>query len=132
VFCVSIAAYKTEVRFPATSSLPYLKPLYLTPPNQQVTYTLSSPDVMKVYADGSPLSGNVIERSWCGTCGSRVKNARTSSDMVAVPTGIIDGDKGGELKPGMELFCANREEWAGEVQGAKSFVGMPPPQPAAK
>lgn len=84
-----------------------------------------------MYCDGSPISGNVVERAWCGNCGSPVRNKRPApgNGMLAVPMGIIDGDKGGELKPGLELFCANREEWVGEVEGAKSYVGMPPPMP---
>ncbi|KAI0128457.1 Mss4-like protein [Xylariales sp. AK1849] len=94
--------------------------------SEQVIFT-AAPGTMQTYDDGSALSGNSIERSWCAHCGSRVKNvsARAGFPMVALPTGVIDGDKG-DLKPRLELFCANREEWLGEIERAEQFTGMPP------
>ncbi|KAI1878211.1 hypothetical protein JX265_002579 [Neoarthrinium moseri] len=102
---VSIAAYRSE----------------------DVTYTANPPDALKTYNDGSPESGRVLERAFCGICGSRVRNASLSfPGSVALPTGILDGDKE-DLKPKYELFCASRENWMADVPGTEQFATMPPP-----
>ncbi|KAH8203380.1 hypothetical protein TruAng_002475 [Truncatella angustata] len=90
---------------------------------EQLEYTVTPPDVLKTYVDGSPLSGNTLERSFCSICGSRVRNeaTRRKGVMAVVPTGIIDGDKAG-LKPRFEFFCKNREEWVAKVEGSREFV----------
>ncbi|CAJ2512953.1 Uu.00g010720.m01.CDS01 [Anthostomella pinea] len=97
----------------------------------QVTYTPSSPSVMKTFTDTTPESGRVLLRYFCGTCGSPVKGARTGrdADFVVVPLGIIDGDTAGAgLKPQVEFFCRSRADWIGDVVGgAEGFETLPPP-----
>ncbi|KAH8673973.1 Mss4-like protein [Xylariales sp. PMI_506] len=94
---------------------------------EQLTYTSNPPDALRTYADGSSLSGARIDRSFCGVCGSGVRNigSRFGGRLIAVPAGIIDGDKA-DLRPRHEFFCVNREGWIGDIEGAEKFALMPP------
>jgi hypothetical protein len=84
-----------------------------------------------MYDDASPESGNVLRRSFCGRCGSPVRiKSGVRPDLVAVPVGIIDGDKA-DFKPSIEFYCRNRAGWVGAVDGAESFDTMPPRPPQA-
>ena len=98
------------------------------------------PGALRTYADTSPESGSVLERSFCGRCGSNVRVTMRSAppgselntaEFVAVPQGVIDGDGegagfGAEARtPTLELFCARRANWLPDIPGAKTFEKMP-------
>ncbi|KAH9904205.1 Mss4-like protein [Xylariomycetidae sp. FL2044] len=93
---------------------------------EDVEYTFSDPSVFQVYDDKSPESGSVLQRSFCGTCGSRVKIAKVANpEALVIPVGIIDGDKS-DLKPSMEFWCKRRPGWLGDIDGATKFHELPP------
>ncbi|KAI8950998.1 glutathione-dependent formaldehyde-activating, GFA [Xylaria longipes] len=93
---------------------------------EQVTFTESDPSVLKTYRDTSPESGEVLERSFCGKCGSPVRISRASQPgLLVVPVGIIDGDKSA-FKPELEFYCRGKADWVGAIEGVKTFEAMPP------
>ena len=102
--------------------------------------------MLRTYIDTSPESGRVLERSFCGRCGSNVRismqppppdpatgqehpMAAECRSFYAVPQGIIDPspDPAGDadLTPTLELFCVRRPTWMGEVAGAAKFDKLP-------
>ena len=98
------------------------------------------PGALRTYADTSPESGSVLERSFCGRCGSNVRVTMragpsgtevNTTEFVAVPQGVIDDDRegarfGAEARtPTLELFCARRANWLPDIAGAKTFEKMP-------
>ncbi|KAI1504647.1 Mss4-like protein [Biscogniauxia marginata] len=122
-FCASLAVYKSE----------------------QVTITPTDPTLTPhTYVDTTPESGNVLERSFCGRCGSPLTGRRRGGDgsgigggggggglpeeLVAVAVGVVDGPKD-DLRPQFEFFCVRRASWLGEVGGATAFPKLPPPPP---
>ncbi|RYP92807.1 hypothetical protein DL770_001087 [Monosporascus sp. CRB-9-2] len=93
--------------------------------SDDVTYTASDPSLLRTYDDTSPESGRVLERSFCGRCGSNVRVvSRSQVELTVVPQGIIDGDKD-DLRPRLEVFCARRAGWLGDVEGAQTYETMP-------
>ncbi|KAI1166493.1 Mss4-like protein [Nemania serpens] len=93
---------------------------------EQVTFTESEPSVLKTYKDGSPESGEILTRSFCGKCGSPVSSQPLSvPEIIVVPVGIVDGDKT-TFKPQAELYCQGRADWVPTIEGAKTFERMPP------
>ncbi|KAI0489639.1 glutathione-dependent formaldehyde-activating, GFA [Xylaria cf. heliscus] len=98
---------------------------------EQVTLTESEPSVLKTYSDTSPESGAVLNRSFCGKCGSPV-NVTTSkaAGTIVLPVGIIDGDKAA-FKPELEFYCKGRANWVSAVEDSTTFETMPPTPPAA-
>lgn len=86
--------------------------------------TTTDPTVLHTYRDAAAESGAVLLRSFCGTCGSRIKNSSDrAKGFTVVPTGVIDGDKD-DLKPGVELYCIHRSGWLGEVEGSTKLKTM--------
>ncbi|RYP04216.1 hypothetical protein DL764_004606 [Monosporascus ibericus] len=93
--------------------------------SDDVTYTASDPSLLRTYDDKSPESGGVLQRSFCGRCGSNVRVvSRGRAELTVMPQGIIDGDKD-DLTPKFEFFCARRAGWLGDVEGAQTYEGMP-------
>ncbi|TRX98244.1 hypothetical protein FHL15_000889 [Xylaria flabelliformis] len=97
---------------------------------EQVTFTESEPSVLKTYTDRSPESGDVLNRSFCGKCGSPVRvQTGKRPDVLVVPVGIIDGDKA-DFKPELEFYCRGRVDWVDPIENTKAFETMPPTYPA--
>ncbi|RYP87402.1 hypothetical protein DL769_000498 [Monosporascus sp. CRB-8-3] len=93
--------------------------------SDDVTYTASDPSLLRTYDDTSPESGGVLERSFCGRCGSNVRVvSRGRSEWTVVPQGIIDGDKD-DLRPRFEAFCSRRPGWLGDIEGVQKYETMP-------
>ncbi|KAI0004672.1 Mss4-like protein [Xylariaceae sp. FL0662B] len=92
-------------------------------PLSQFTMTATPPTALRTYSDASPESGRVLERSFCGVCGSRVVITAQGRDIAAVPVGVLDGAKA-DLRPKVEFFCRNREPWLGDT-GAEIVAAMP-------
>ncbi|KAH7121525.1 Mss4-like protein [Dactylonectria macrodidyma] len=69
-------------------------------------------------------SGNVKEKSFCGTCGCTLWTIPGAAKGVyhLVRTSILDG--GLNLQPGSEIFVKNRPAWAKAVEGVPQFDGM--------
>lgn len=85
-----------------------------------MTYEAADLALLKTYDDGTPESGSVLERSFCGRCGSNVRVVKRGMPVVVVPMGILDGDKE-DLKPTEEYFCIRRTAWVGDIEGASRF-----------
>ncbi|KAI0443336.1 Mss4-like protein [Xylaria telfairii] len=98
---------------------------FVTYKTEQVTFTETEPSILKMYEDASTDSGQVLQRSFCGKCGSPVRVQRANTDFLAVPVGIIDGDKA-DFKPSLELYCKGKADWVGAIEDIKSFAAMPP------
>lgn len=91
-----------------------------------MTYTLSDESLLRTYADSSPESGSVLDRSFCGRCGSVVRVTRRPGGVgaVVVPMGVIDGDKA-DLKPTLEFYCTRKAPWLGDIEGATLLEKSP-------
>ncbi len=91
-----------------------------------MTYTTpEDPSLLRTYEDRSPESGSVLERSFCGRCGSNVRiTRRPGMDFAVVPLGILDGDKT-DLKPTLEFLCARRASWLTDIEGAVRIDKQP-------
>jgi hypothetical protein len=86
---------------------------------------VSEPSLLRLYTDAGSNSGTVNDRSFCGRCGSNVKNVnRAWSDYATIPTGILEGDKA-SLRPAYEFFCIRRAGWLGEVEATTRFDTAP-------
>jgi len=63
----------------------------------------------------------VLERSFCGNCGSNVRTRNLTNpnilNFVIIPIGIVDGDKEA-LKPTNEYYTKRRAAWFPGVQGS--------------
>ncbi|KAI1744252.1 glutathione-dependent formaldehyde-activating, GFA [Xylaria scruposa] len=96
---------------------------------EQVTFTESEPSLLKTYTDTTPESGDVLNRSFCGKCGSPVR-AQTGKrpDVLVVPVGIIDGDKA-DFKPELEFYCRGRADWVDPIENTQTFEAMPTAYP---
>ncbi|RYP70263.1 hypothetical protein DL771_005566 [Monosporascus sp. 5C6A] len=93
--------------------------------SDDVTYTASDPSLLRTYDDTSPGSGGVLERSFCGRCGSCVRVvSQQDPESTIVPQGIIDGNKD-DLWPRIEFYCVRRAGWLGDVEGAQTYETMP-------
>ncbi|KAI1336952.1 hypothetical protein F5Y15DRAFT_392771 [Xylariaceae sp. FL0016] len=92
-----------------------------------VGYESADGSTLRTHKDSSADSGAVVEKSFCGICGSPV---RVQSDkfpgLLGVPAGVIDGEKE-DLKPAMELYCDRRSAWLGDtgVGPAARFAKLP-------
>ena len=99
-------------------------PIKNTPWSQSLTreqevQIIQGQDAMTTYADKSPESGDVLQRSFCTTCGSNlfIKNGRMEKlGALSVTTGTMDDQKG--LRPTMEVWGRGRREWLNPVEGA--------------
>jgi len=73
---------------------------------------------VKVYVDKSPDSGSVLDRYFCGNCGTNLWTESVSRPEFvgkkAICTGTIDGGFNG--KPTLELFSQRRYGWLGDLE----------------
>ncbi|KAH8881373.1 hypothetical protein GQ53DRAFT_735399 [Thozetella sp. PMI_491] len=94
-------------------------------PKANVTLTASDPSLLRVYEDGSSNSGIINDRSFCGKCGSNVRNEhRGWTDYAVIPTGLIEGGKE-SLKPMHEFFCIRRAGWLGDAGPTTRYDTIP-------
>ncbi|CAF1105636.1 unnamed protein product [Didymodactylos carnosus] len=76
----------------------------------------------QIYNDSNTASGNIIQRAFCGNCGSPIyTQSPTTPGMKVVKLGLFD-----QLpKPGLELFCKDRPQWQKGIDGVKEFQTVP-------
>lgn len=86
---------------------------------------MAEPSIIQTFHDRKTDSGGGNERTFCTVCGSIVKIRNEKfGDYVAVPTGIVDGDKS-DCKPAAEYFCIRKASWLGDVGTTASFAKVP-------
>ncbi|KAF2098836.1 hypothetical protein NA57DRAFT_76074 [Rhizodiscina lignyota] len=86
--------------------------------------TIEGAEHLTTYEDSATLSGNTIQRKFCGRCGSPIlKLTPRSPDDVDVHLGLFKQIP----KPEFEMFCSRRQEWEGGVQypARKKFEELP-------
>jgi hypothetical protein len=76
----------------------------------------------KFYQDKNTDSGTLIQRAFCGNCGSPIyTKSPTMPGVQIVKLGLFD-----EIpKPSMELYCRERPSWDKPIDGTKQFNTMP-------
>lgn len=79
---------------------------------------------LKTYADTSPDAGVIIDRSFCGNCGSNlVVTNRKHPEAMIVTSGTLDDEKIlQEWQPKVEFYCKRRNQWlqgVGADEGSK-------------
>jgi hypothetical protein len=70
----------------------------------------------KLYEDGDTDSGNVVNRYFCGKCGSPIYSAIPSHpDVMFLKTGTLDDTQG--FSPQFQVFCDSKQDWVSLVEG---------------
>ncbi|KAI1395667.1 hypothetical protein F4819DRAFT_492258 [Hypoxylon fuscum] len=91
----------------------------------ELEWNMAEPSIIQTFHDRKTDSGGGNERTFCTVCGSIVKIRNEKfGDYVAVPTGIVDGDKS-DCKPAAEYFCIRKASWLGDVGTTASFAKVP-------
>lgn len=80
---------------------------------------------LKTFQNKETDSGNMVERNFCGFCGSHLFTINpTVPDLVIVMAGTIDG-KLLDQSPREEFYCKRKFDWMQQtVTGSKRFEGM--------
>ncbi|EAW13235.1 GFA family protein [Aspergillus clavatus NRRL 1] len=79
-------------------------------------------DSIQVYNDKATATGEPLQRSFCGTCGSRLfhrNNSMVEAQYVSVSSGTIDDRDG--LEPTIELWQRNRRPWLAPLDGIEKL-----------
>ncbi|OAG02580.1 uncharacterized protein CC84DRAFT_1261312 [Paraphaeosphaeria sporulosa] len=80
---------------------------------------------LKTYIDTNTDSGAVLQRQFCGDCGSPLFTRNEKMEgFVVVCSGALEREMGREWKPAMELWCKGRRGWVPEIEGTKMFEEM--------
>jgi len=70
----------------------------------------------KLYKDPDTLSGNTVERYFCGNCGSPIYSAIPSQpDMLFLKTGTLDDTS--TFTPAFHVWCSTKQNWVSLEEG---------------
>jgi len=76
-------------------------------PKSDFTFTSGEP---KLYQDSNTISGNTVERFFCGNCGSPIYSAIPSQpDTLYLKTGTLDDTSG--FTPQFHVWCDSKQHW---------------------
>ena len=71
---------------------------------------------LKLYQDGDTASGNVVERWFCGNCGSPIYSVVSAQpDTVLLKTGTLDDT--GDWKPQFQIWADTKQNWVTLEEG---------------
>ncbi len=69
-----------------------------------------------LYMDGDTLSGNQVERYFCGTCGSPIYSLIPSQpDTVFLKSGTMDDTS--DFEPQFHAWCSTKQNWVELAEG---------------
>jgi len=87
-------------------------------PKAAVTFMATLP---KCYEDNTPDSGGVVQRYFCGNCGSPIYSAVSAQpDMLFVKAGTLDNAD--EFTPGFHLWCDSKQPWVDIPAGVPTMA----------
>ena len=70
-------------------------------------------------------SGQEVQRSFCGRCGSPIKSdVRSMPDLAFIKAGTLDDVSA--LQPQMHLWCGSAQTWVSFDDTVPQFPGNPP------
>ncbi|EPQ27382.1 uncharacterized protein PFL1_04921 [Pseudozyma flocculosa PF-1] len=80
---------------------------------------------IKQYEDKTTSSGKALTRSFCSECGSPVSSVSPNfPGKVVLKYGLFGQDHAGKYpKPGVEIYCKNKNPWEPSIEGVKSLEG---------
>ncbi|KAF3769313.1 hypothetical protein M406DRAFT_75795 [Cryphonectria parasitica EP155] len=88
-------------------------------PTDDNTGSAAAVGVHKVYVDRNTGSGQPMQRTMCGACGSPVCIIEAAdADVRCLQFGLFAGSEGVDLsatRPGLELFASRRVAWIPEI-----------------
>ena len=92
-------------------------------PKAEFRFTEGEP---KLYEDTDTVSGNRVERWFCGNCGSPIYSALDSNeDMIFLKTGTLDDTSG--FSPQFQVWCDSKQDWVALVDGVPAMPRAYPP-----
>lgn len=75
----------------------------------------------KLYQDGDTDSGNLVDRHFCGNCGSPIYSAIASQpDVLFLKTGTMDDTS--SFTPGFQVYCETKQNWVTLVDGVPQMA----------
>lgn len=75
----------------------------------------------KLYEDSDTVSGNRVERWFCGNCGSPIYSALDSNtDMIYLKTGTLDDTSG--FSPQFHAWCDSKQSWVELAEGVPTMA----------
>ena len=87
-------------------------------PKAEFTFTQGEP---KLYSDSDTVSGNTVERYFCGNCGSPIYSAIPGQpDVLYLKTGTLDDTSG--FKPMFHVWCDTKQDWVALEEGVPQMA----------
>lgn len=78
----------------------------------------------KCYQDADTVSGNTVDRYFCGDCGSPIySQIAAQPDMAYVKTGTLDDTN--DFTPMFHCWCSTKQMWVTLSDGAPAFETNP-------
>lgn len=75
----------------------------------------------KLYRDGDTESGNVVERYFCGDCGSPIYSALPGTpETIYLKTGTLDDTSG--FAPRFHVWCDSKQQWFELQEGVPAMA----------
>jgi len=82
-------------------------------PKSEFSFNSGEP---KLYEDSDTHNGNMVERWFCGTCGSPIYTVVDSQpDTVYLRAGTMDDTS--SLQPQFQVWCDSKQNWVSLVEG---------------
>jgi hypothetical protein len=90
-------------------------------PKAQFRFTGSEP---KLYQDADTVSGNTVDRFFCGNCGSPIYSALPGQpDMLYLKTGTLDDTS--SFQPQFHVWCDSKQAWVKLDEGVPAIPTQP-------
>ncbi|HEY5644396.1 MAG TPA: GFA family protein [Pseudomonadales bacterium] len=75
----------------------------------------------KLYEDRDTQSGNLVQRFFCGNCGSPIYSAlQSNADMIFLKTGTLDDTSG--FQPQFHAWCDSKQGWVKLDEGVPAMA----------
>lgn len=79
---------------------------------------------LRVYADSDTLSGKIVYRKFCATCGSPIISEQEESNGVLImKAGTLDDTS--QTSPAISVWTSTAMPWVSIPEGQKSFAQNP-------